>query len=194
MTTKRPGFGIRDEAASILLAAHTPIATMTTVWANGAMPLRCSAFDGPASLPDHLSGSVRCLVRVGGELVCCENEGGTHPWPGGRAEPGESIVETAVREVHEETGWFLLPDSVRVVGWLHYEHQAPMWEDYRLPYPDFFQTVVVGRADRRDAGHVADLDGGYEQRHWLESPETVPSLPRMTPLAAPFLRYAFTED
>ena len=44
----------------------------------------------------------------------------THPGeialPGGRVNPGEGMVEAALREAHEEVG--LPPDSVQVVAWL----------------------------------------------------------------------------
>lgn len=136
------------------------------------MPLSVAAYTATEDLPLELVGSVRCLVRVGDLVVCCQNKGGSHPWPGGRRETGESFVDTAVREVHEETGWLLDPHSVRPLGWLHLEHLAPRRPgDDHLPYPDLLQVVLCGTATERDGG--ADVDwtdtDGYETRSSLLS-------------------------
>lgn len=42
------------------------------------------------------------------------DHGGQISFPGGRAEPGETIIETALREAEEEIG--ILPDTVSVIG------------------------------------------------------------------------------
>jgi ADP-ribose pyrophosphatase YjhB (NUDIX family) len=72
--------------------------------ANGTLPIRVSACTRVTPLPEELVTSVRCIVRVDNLLIYCQNSDGRHPWPGGRRQPGESYVETAAREVHEETG------------------------------------------------------------------------------------------
>lgn len=132
---------------------------------SGTMPLRVSAYTTPAALPDELVTSVRCVLRVGDLIVFCENADGGHPWPGGRRHPGESYAETAIREVHEETGWLVDRDSLQPLGWLHLEHLAPKRPHYPYPYPDFLQVVLCGTATERDGGPDAswtDTDG-YEQ-------------------------------
>jgi hypothetical protein len=147
-----------------LLARHEPTATGETCWMGGTMPLRVSAYTTPTSLPDDLVTSVRCVVRVGALIVFCENADGTHPWPGGRRHPGESFADTAVREVHEETGWLVDRDSLRPLGWLHLEHLAPRQQDHPYLYPDLLQVVFCGVATDRDGGVDAswtDTDG-YE--------------------------------
>lgn len=144
-----------------LLTAHQPAATHEMAWRNGTMPLRVSAYTTPADLPDELVTSIRCLVRVGDLVVFCENVDGAHPMPGGRREPDETYVDTAVREVHEETGWLLDRDSVRPLGWLHVRHLAPKQLGYAYPYPDFLQVVLAGTATERDGDTWTDTDG-YE--------------------------------
>jgi ADP-ribose pyrophosphatase YjhB (NUDIX family) len=128
------------------------------------LPLRITAYEGESDLPDDLVLSVRCFVLVGDSLVICTNaDGSSHPWPGGRREPGESIAETARREVHEETGWRLELDSLKALGWLHFERLVDE-ADPKYPHPDFLQLVYVGTATARDEtqGEAwSDIDG-YE--------------------------------
>jgi 8-oxo-dGTP pyrophosphatase MutT (NUDIX family) len=150
-------------ALTALLETHTPAATGELAWLDGAMPLRVSAFIGSAELPLDLITSVRCIVHVGDRIVLCVNKDGAHPVPGGRREPGETLVDTVVREVHEETGWRLDRASMRPLGWLHLHHLAPYRGDFGM-YPDFLQLIFEGSACERDGGpDVAwtDLDG-YE--------------------------------
>lgn len=59
------------------------------------------------------------VVRRGQRFLLTQEQkyGSTWSLPGGRVEPGESLVTAAVREVHEETG---VP--VRIDGILRIEH------------------------------------------------------------------------
>lgn len=129
------------------------------------MPVRISAYLGTADLPDELVTSVRCLVQVADLIVVCTNRDGiSHAWPGGRRQPGEIIGATAVREVHEETGWLVDETSLCQLGWLHLEYLRPLPDDHPSPHPDFCQVVLVGQAHERTGGHSArwtDTDG-YE--------------------------------
>jgi hypothetical protein len=107
---------------------------------------------------------VRCLVLVDGLIVFCRNTDGSHPWPGGRRLPGESYLETTVREVHEETGWLIRPDTATDLGWLHLTHLGPPQGDGSSPYPDFLQVVLCAKASERVGGRDVewtDTDG-YE--------------------------------
>ncbi len=102
----------------------------------------------------------------------CENrDGARHIMPGGHRIDGESFAQTAIREVHEETGWIVRPESLRTLGWLHVQNlnDAPMDPD--LPYPDFLQLVTCGAATERDGGPDADWTDieGYETSSRLVS-------------------------
>ncbi|HEX5404109.1 MAG TPA: NUDIX domain-containing protein [Pseudonocardiaceae bacterium] len=157
------GFGERHPDVARLLASRRPAATRDMAWLNGTLPLRVSAYTTPTELPVDVVSSVRCVVRVGELIVFCANRDGAHPWPGGRREPGESYADTAIREVHEETGWLLDRDSIRPLGWLHLEHLGPRTDD-RYPYPDLLQVVLSGTATERDGGVDVDWTDteGYE--------------------------------
>jgi 8-oxo-dGTP pyrophosphatase MutT (NUDIX family) len=159
---------------------------------TGTLPLRIEAYTPLVDLPDELVVSVRCLVTVDEGLVVCSNPDGIHAWPGGRREPGETFADTACREVHEETGWMVERDSLRPLGWLHFEHLAPPPDDHRHPHPDFLQVVFTGHAHDRDAachGDWTDADG-YEASAYLVPREDVATTlagDAMSQLAVPFL-------
>jgi hypothetical protein len=161
---QKPGFGVRHPALASLLSERQPAASHEIAWAGGTLPLRVSAYTTPATLPHEIVTSVRCLVLVDGLIVFCQNPDGSHPWPGGRRLPSESYLETAAREVQEETGWLIQPDSAEALGWLHLTHLGPRVGDSTSPYPDFLQVVFCAKASERVGGRDVewtDTDG-YE--------------------------------
>ena len=141
------GWAPRHPAIAALLASGERAATDDLTWGDGEYHCRLDSYASPAELPDDFVGSVRCLVLVDDRIVVCTNaDGKSHPWPGGRREPGESYVETGCREVHEETGWLLDPASLRQIGWLHFEHLLARPAMHRWDHADFLMTVYVGTA------------------------------------------------
>ncbi len=185
----RPGFGEPHPQLATLLRDRRPLATQRTAWANGTLPLEIRAYAGAAELPDELVTSVRCIVGVGDCVLVCTNEGGAHPWPGGRRESGESCADTAIREVHEETGWWLEPEELRLLGWLHLHHLAAPPADYPYPHPDFVQLVYAANAKRHDGDpHAAWTDvAGYERSSMLVRIEEAREQLAGDPLASAFL-------
>lgn len=132
---------------------------------NGELLLRVRAFAGTCAVIDELITSVRCIVQVEGGLVRCNNRDGSHFWPGGRREAGETFEETAIREVAEETGWVLDRPSLRLLGWLHFEHLTRRPVDWPYPHPDFCQVVFTAMATRRartDDGRAWTDTEGWE--------------------------------
>ncbi|MEV4312402.1 NUDIX domain-containing protein [Actinocrispum sp. NPDC049592] len=148
------------------------LATGATAWDYGTMPLRVTAYgtDTFDDIRTELVSSVRCIVRVGTQIVLCENRDGAHPLPGGRREPGETYHDTVCREVHEETGWHLDRDSLRPLGWLRLEHLSPQRPKDPHPYPVFLQLIYTGTAHSRTSESWSDIDG-YELRSSLTTVE-----------------------
>lgn len=157
----RPGFGIRHPLVEVALSRANRLATHDFTWPSGDT-VRRTAMTTRGQIPDEVVQAARCFVAtVAGLVVCTNVNGDTHAWPGGQRERNETIQETAVREVHEETGWHVEPDSVKQIGWLHFEHLTPVAPDHPWPNPDSFSAVVVGSAIRRDASDWVDTQG-YE--------------------------------
>lgn len=179
----RPGYGLRHADLTAVLDGLTPAATQRADW--GALRLRITAYLSEQRLPEMLVTSVRCLVEVDGRIVLTESPDDVNVWPGGRREPGETMRQTAVREVYEETGYQLDPDSLRLLGFLHHEHLAPPPADYSYPHPDFLQLVFSGCAPNRRNDGWRDTDG-YVQRSWLETPARARQF-ELAPVSLPFL-------
>ena len=177
MTTDHAPGAVHPVLAAVL-AESVAVAEHETSWMNGAMPLRITAYtetEQASRFPLEIISSIRCIVRVDGRYVFCENKTSRHPWPGGRRNPGESFADTATREVHEETGWLLKPETMRQLGWLHLRHLGPEPKGNEGPYPDFLQLVFVAEADRRDGNLPEDTDWTDPDGYELES--------RLVPLA-----------
>jgi ADP-ribose pyrophosphatase YjhB (NUDIX family) len=186
----RPGWGEQHPALAKALRSAAPTATQDTAWAHGTLPLRISAYTHVVGLPDELVTSVRCLVRVGGDVLVCTNADGiSHPWPGGRRALGETVEQTAHREVVEETGWLIEPSSLRQLGWLHHEYLTPRPGDWLYPHPDFLQVVLAGRAHARERGVEtpwSDTDGYEASSHLLRVADAAASVDE--PLSRIFLQ------
>jgi ADP-ribose pyrophosphatase YjhB (NUDIX family) len=181
----RPGWGARHPDVTALLARSTPVVIHEAEWPLG--PLRFCAHVGAVELPREVVTSVRVIVQVDDSVVVCTNVGGSHPWPGGRLEPGESWLDAAVREVHEETGWHLQRDTVRQLGWLHCEHLSSVPGDHPFPHPDFLQYVVTGRATTRD-GDASWIDTeGFEASSRLVRVADLAAAGLQDPLPGPFV-------
>ncbi|MEX2395300.1 MAG: NUDIX hydrolase, partial [Actinomycetota bacterium] len=146
----RPGYGTRHPCIERLIARAAPLASERVSWPNG-LELVNTAYAEPIDLiSDDLVRSVRCITRVGDGIVVCDTPDGEHIMPGGRREPGETFIETAVREVHEETGWHLIAGAVTYLGLWHIEFLNPEIGDPTLPRPDIVQVIQAGIATDRD--------------------------------------------
>ena len=185
----RPGWGMRHPDLDELLKNSAAAAVYDQVWENG-LRIRSTAYTAPAELPDPVVTSIRCIVRVGPQIVVCRNRDGIpHPWPGGRREPGETHADTACREVMEETGWTLDPTTLELLGWLHMENLDAQDQDYPLPHPDFLQYVYTAEAAESEEGRDPEWTDteGYELSSCLMSIDEAFEELSADPLALAFL-------
>ena len=174
----------RDQRVLDLLDGREPASVVEVQWRR---PLTIASHVGEAELPDDLVTGVRCLVVVDGCLVMCTNVRGlTHPWPGGRRDPDESLVQTAVREVHEETGWHVEPGSIVPIGFLHLFNNGERFGPY--PHPDSLQLVVRVSASERAAGDWTDTEGYELSSALVPIAEAGDAVSPEEPMALPFIQ------
>ena len=128
-------------SAALANSAAAAVQDESWDWYGIPLPLRISSHIGATDLPDELVTSVRCVLAVDDSIIVCETPNDIHIWPGGRREGDESYQQTAVRELREEVGWTITPDSLVPLGFLHFEHLAVPPTDYPFPHPDFVQLI-----------------------------------------------------
>lgn len=59
---------------------------------------------------------VRAIIRKNGLLAMQQSASGEYKIPGGGMEPGETIEEALMREVREETGLLVIPETMKELG------------------------------------------------------------------------------
>lgn len=190
----RPGYGLRLAATARLLLAHEPAARVEADWPAGRV--RLSAYLGDAELPCEIPGRVRCIVTDPARVLVTWNPNGVPDClPGGGAHPGETIVDTAAREVWEETGWHIDPDSVDVLGWIHLESLYEFNPALPFSHPDSFMTVVYARLLRgqNHPGGWQDTDG-YVVRSEFLAVDEMPVQAKTDPISRLFLDAIFPAE
>jgi dATP pyrophosphohydrolase len=127
----------------------------------------------PFKLPQSVlvvlhSSAMECLLI---ERVSAAGEHGA--WQsvtGSRAHPGEPLVQTALREVHEETGLQLAADQLR--DWQHAERYpiAPAWRHRYAPEVTHNEEHVFSACiDRRAAIRLNPRE--HRAWQWVPAPE-----------------------
>ena len=132
----------QDLKLARFVEGRSPAASGTVIWKPRTLEFTMTTYLANDAAPDGLVTSARCVVLRDGEvLVVTDRDGVMHIVPGGRREPGETLVETARREVREETGLDLI--RLEQIGVMLYEHLTPRPREYSYPYPYFIQVVFV---------------------------------------------------
>lgn len=103
--------------------------------------------------------------RIRGQLVLNQ--------PAGHLDPGEALVDAAVRETLEETGWLVRPSALVAVY---------QWES-TTEQRQFLRFTFAADALSHDAGRA--LDAGIERAVWLSQAEFLAArTPPRSPLVA----------
>ncbi|MDE7222829.1 MAG: NUDIX domain-containing protein [Acetatifactor sp.] len=82
--------------------------------------------------------SVRGIIFVDGKLLMIENTFGEVKLPGGGMEPGEDDDQVLIREVKEETGYDVIPESIKPFGEIEEKrlsvHEPMIWHQINRLY------------------------------------------------------------
>ncbi len=82
--------------------------------------------------------AVRGIIVVDGKLLLIQSGFGELKFPGGGQEPGESDEETLIRETLEETGYHVIPATIRPFGEVEEKrlstHEPMIWHQFNRYY------------------------------------------------------------
>lgn len=85
----------------------------------------------PPDMGEILRVAVRGIIFLNGKLLLIENAFGEVKLPGGGMEDGETEADTLIREVREETGYTVLPASIKPFGQIEEKrlstHEPMIW-------------------------------------------------------------------
>ena len=104
--------------------------------------------------------SVRGIIIRNGKVAMVHSlQYDYYKFPGGGMEPGENQVETLIREVREESGLQVLPESVREYGLVPRKEKSDRVREYESFHQDNFHYLCQAAEALTDQ-HLDD----YEQR------------------------------
>ena len=122
------------------------------------MPLRVTGYLSNEVPPLEYVTSARAFVFRDDGVLVMRNLDEVHVLPGGQRERDETLLQTAKREVLEETGWEIAIGEM--VGFIHLRHLGRKPPDFPYLYPDFVQVVYESEAVCHEPGSM--VPDGYE--------------------------------
>ena len=115
--------------------------------------------------------TVRAVILRDGRMAMQRSGKGEYKIPGGGVEDGESHLQTLLREVREETGLLVRPDTVREIGEI-----VEMREDVFCPrqkYVCYSYFYFCGVEDETVATHMTDSEIAKGFHPVWETPEEI---------------------
>lgn len=94
--------------------------------------------------------AIRGIIFIDGKLLMIENSAGECKLPGGGIEQGENDCQALIREVKEETGYDVVPESIKPFGEI---------EEKRL---SIHEPLIWHQINRLYFCNVYPVQGGYK--------------------------------
>lgn len=120
----------------------------------------------------------RALIRNSqSELLAVRRSGvdshahGALEFPGGKVDPGETMTEGLLRELHEETGLEIIPDTV-----FRYMHSEILTEENSKKYPGHRYTVLFRSASLAKPQQQAHISEEHSEALWVPPIELLQEL------------------
>jgi len=123
--------------------------------------IKCLQMD----LQDYIAGgtvrkrtAARGIIRKDNKFLVVYGKYGDYKFPGGGTEEGESFPDTLIREVREETGYTVIPESIRECLLVHEKRKDDVCDVLEMDSWYYF-------CDIEDKKGLQSLDEGYEKEY-----------------------------
>ena len=99
--------------------------------------------DYSEQMPIYEKHTVRAIISKDGKLAMQQSSGGEYKILGGVVEHGETHLETLSREVEEEAGMFVKPDSLKLIGVIEEKRLDVFYKDRIYHCMTYFYSCDV---------------------------------------------------
>jgi len=106
--------------------------------------------------------AIRGIIFIDGKLLLVESSFGEIKLPGGGVEKNESDIDTLIRETYEETGYHIIPDSIKPFGEVEEKrlsiYEAKIWHQINR----YYFCDVISIKDKCDYTEDENKDGFHQ--------------------------------
>lgn len=136
--------------------------------------------DYPANANVFTRTAVRGLITQGEKYALIHSKYGEYKFPGGGMKRGEAYEDTLIREVAEETGLVVMPDSIQYLGYVE-EIRKGMEGDTLKMTSHYYHCEIGNRLITRK---LDAYEADYEYRlEWLSLPAAIQNNKKITDTA-----------
>lgn len=93
--------------------------------------------------------AARAIVKRGDQYLLIYSKYGDYKFPGGGLKEGETLEETMIREVKEETGYHVMPDTIHYYGKVLERRKGEKGDILKMNSYYYFCGVEIDAGDRK---------------------------------------------